>query len=476
MPETEIFWFRGDLRLADQPGLTAIADAGAAVLPAFVHEPAVGARWASGAASNWWLHHSLSRLAERLRGAGTPLVICEGQAEETLPRLAKEVGATTVRWNLQYEPAVRERDARVAAALKTAGVAVKTHNASLLHHPDAVRTGGGGPYKVFTPFWKKLQAEVPIDEPLPEARLTAPGDSPESLTVDALGLLPKIGWDDGFYEAWEPGEQHALGRLQNFTADAIGGYDAGRNRPDHDGTSRLSPHLHFGEVSPRQVFSAVRKHLAEHPGDDEGANVFLTEIGWREFAHHVLHHFPETPDRPLRDQFERMPWRDDEAGLEAWRRGRTGYPIVDAGMRQLWHFGWMHNRVRMIVGSFLTKDQLISWERGAEWFFDTLVDGDLANNTLGWQWVSGCGADASPYFRVFNPVSQGEKFDPQGDYVRRWVPELADMPAKFIHKPWEAPGNVLRAAGVELGENYPRPIVDHSEARQRALAALAATK
>ena len=476
MPDTDIFWFRGDLRLRDQPALTAIADAGHAVVLVFISDTSVGGRWARGAAADWWLHHSLLALRDRLAEAGIQLVIRSGRAAEVLPALASECGADSVRWNRQYEPAVVERDEAVAAALRGAGVTVTITNASLLHDPDRVRTGSGGPYRVFTPFWRKLQAEVAIEPPLPAATLTPCGADLPSETVESLGLLPDIRWDAGFVDFWEPGEDAAHVRLRQFVDDRLADYPIERNRPDHDGTSQLSPRLHFGELSPRQVVHAVREHVAEHPDCEDAADVFVSEIGWREFAHHVLHHFPETPDRPLRDQFEKMPWRDDPDGLRAWQRGRTGYPIVDAGMRQLWHIGWMHNRVRMIVGSFLTKDQLISWERGAEWFFDTLCDGDLANNTLGWQWVAGCGADASPYFRVFNPVSQGQRYDPEGDYVRTWVPELAEMPAEYIHRPWEAPAAVLAEAGVTLGDDYPKPIVDHGEARKRALKALASTK
>jgi deoxyribodipyrimidine photo-lyase len=288
--------------------------------------------------------------------------------------------------------------------------------------------------------------------------------------LDALGLLPTIPWDASFHDHWRPGEAGAQERLDSFLSEAVTGYHTQRDRPDCDGTSRLSPHLHFGEISPRQVWHALGRRTSR------GAETFRTELGWREFAHHVLYHFPHTPEAPLRTQFERFPWDSNPRLLRAWQRGRTGYPIVDAGLRELWATGWMHNRVRMIVGSFLTKDLLISWRVGARWFWDTLVDADLANNTLGWQWVSGCGADAAPYFRIFNPAAQGERFDPQGDYVRRWVPELARLPARWIHRPWTAPTGELDAAGVRLGSEYPEPALDHALARRKALEALRSLK
>jgi deoxyribodipyrimidine photo-lyase len=320
---------------------------------------------------------------------------------------------------------------------------------------------------VFTPFWRACRALPPPDTPRPApGKISKPRTWPASIPLDDLELLPTIGWDAGLAAAWSPGEAGARQRLREFVAHGLTYYHEERNRPDHAGSSRLSPHLHFGEISPRQIRHAVARKRST------GAETFLTEIGWREFAQHVLYHFPHTADAPLRVPFRRFPWNSDRRALRAWQRGRTGYPIVDAGMRELWTTGWMHNRVRMIAGSFLTKDLLISWREGARWFWDTLVDADLASNTLGWQWVSGCGADAAPYFRIFNPVTQGEKFDPQGVYVRRWVPELARLPDRWIHRPWSAPVDVLGAAGVRLGRDYPRPMVDHDQARRAALAAL----
>jgi deoxyribodipyrimidine photo-lyase len=338
-----------------------------------------------------------------------------------------------------------------------------------------VKNKAGAPFQVFTPFWKHCLT-LKVDEPvrLRAGEMPTPVKWPSSVALEELGLLPAIRWDGGFGETWTPGEAGGRERLRRFAAGAMADYADRRNRPDVDGTSALSAHLHFGEIGPRQVWAAVEastKGSGVFP-PNRGAQVFLSEVGWREFAFHLLFHFPHTPEAPLREDFAAFPWETNAEQLKAWQRGRTGYPIVDAGMRQLWATGWMHNRVRMIVASFLVKHLRISWQAGAAWFWDTLVDADLASNTLGWQWTAGCGADAAPYFRIFNPILQGLKFDPAGDYVRRWVPELAKLPAEFIHQPWEAPMDVLAGAGVTLGRDYPHPIVDHGEARVAALAAL----
>jgi deoxyribodipyrimidine photo-lyase len=370
----------------------------------------------------------------------------------------------------------------VREGLEEAGLRARAFAGRLLHEPEAVCTGSGGPYRVFTPFWKKLRTELDPGEPLPVPRLgpsRAPEPWPESVPLDALALTPRqqdgVDWGEGMRGFWTPGESAGAERLAAFVEDGLLRYPERRNRPDLDGSSRLSPHLHWGEVSPRQVWRAAEGWVRNGPMR-EAADAFLAEIGWREFAYHVLHHFPETPTEPLKPEFGGLEWREDGEALEAWRRGRTGYPIVDAGMRQLWALGWMHNRVRMLAASFLTKHLLLPWQEGSRWFWDTLVDADLANNTMGWQWTAGSGADAQPFFRVFNPVTQGERFDPEGAYVRRWVPELAGLPDRYLHRPWEAPEGVLAEAGVALGETYPRPVVDHAEARRRALDAFAALR
>jgi deoxyribodipyrimidine photo-lyase len=369
------------------------------------------------------------------------------------------------------------RDAGIKADFTAAGIEVKSFSGALLNEPHTIANKQGRPFQVFTPYWRHCLT-LPVAPPMKLAAGPLPGPAkwPRSLEVGELGLLPTIPWDAGFSAVWTPGEIGAAKRLRTFAARAMADYAEQRDHPDRDGTSMLSAHLHFGEVSPRQVWSTVQG-LSKESGvfpPSRGAGVYLTEIGWREFAYHLLFHFPRTPEAPLREEFARFPWANDPGGmrLRAWRRGRTGYPIVDAGMRQLWATGWMHNRVRMIVASFLVKHLRLSWTHGAAWFWDTLVDADLASNTLGWQWSAGCGADAAPYFRIFAPVLQGLKFDGAGDYVRRWVPELARMPAEHIHAPWEAPLHVLAEAGVTLGATYPHPIVDHAKARAEALAAL----
>jgi len=477
MTMTTILWLRLDLRLADNPALLMTLKRGGLVVPVFIWSPDEETPWQPGGASRWWLHQSLAALAARLRAVGSRLVIRRGPMLEALRSLVKETDACAVYWNRRYEPAVIARDAKVKEALRQDGLAVESFNAALLHEPWTIQNQSGKPFQVFTPFWKKCLAQPDPAEPLPAPKkLPAPAVWPKSLTLDELELEPRLEWADGFRDAWQPGEAGAADGLKKFlTQQGFDNYSDQRNRLDIVGTSRLSPHLHFGEISPRQIWHGLAR-MASKRGlsvDKWRGSQFLTELGWREFAHHLLHHFPHTTTEPLRPEFRNFQWRTNAAFLKAWQRGRTGYPIVDAGMRELWATGWMHNRVRMIVASLLVKDLLISWQDGARWFWDTLVDADLAQNTLGWQWTAGCGADAAPYFRVFNPVSQGEKFDPNGDYVRRWCPELAKLPGEWLHRPWEAPPEILARAGVALGESYPEPIVSHAIAREVALEAYA---
>ena len=467
-----IVWLRQDLRLADNPALREAVATGAPVVVAHVLDDEGAGAWRRGGASRWWLHHSLAALERDLHARGGRMVLRRGRADAQIDALVAETGAVGVYWNRCYEPAIRARDEAIKAGLEARGIQARSFNASLLFEPWTVATQGGQPFKVYTPFAKACRAAPEPPAPLPApASIPAPARLPAGLALDALDLLPrKPDWAGGLRATWQPGEAGAQARLARFLDAAIEGYKQDRNRPDMEATSRLSAHLHFGEISPRQLWHAARTR----PGG--GAEHFVSELLWREFAYHLLFHFPDLPERNWRPAFDAFPWADDAAGLEAWQRGRTGFPIVDAGMRELWQTGWMHNRVRMIVGSFLVKDLMLPWQRGEAWFWDTLVDADLANNAASWQWVAGCGADAAPYFRVFNPMLQGEKFDPAGDYVRRFVPELARMPAQFIHRPWEADAATLRAAGVDLGRSYPRPIVDHGQARDRALAAFASLK
>ncbi len=472
-PPVSIVWLRQDLRVADHPALVAAMARGGPVIPVFIWSPEDEGDWPAGAATRWWLHFSLTELAQGLKALGSQLVVRQGKSLSVLRDLIAETGASAIFWNRRYEPAAIRHDTAVKAELKKDGILAESYNGSLLYEPWEIKSKTGGPYKVFTPYSKACLAYAEPERPLAvPTRITPPGEWPRSLEVDDLKLLPVIPWDAGFKKAWQPGYQHAEKQLAKFLPAGVAEYPEERNRPDHQGTSRLSPALHFGELSPRQVWHAVCQKLGEAPATPHVGEPYLRQILWREFAHHLLYHFPHTPTEPLREEFSRFPWLKSKTHLRAWQRGETGYPIVDAGMRELWSTGWMHNRVRMIVASFLVKDLLIPWQAGAEWFWDTLVDADLANNTLGWQWTAGCGADAAPYFRIFNPVSQGEKFDPEGVYVRRWVPELADLSTEYLHQPWSAPPMMLRDAEVKLGKTYPKPIVDHGEARHAALEAL----
>jgi deoxyribodipyrimidine photo-lyase len=461
-----LVWFRQDLRLSDNDALNRALATAAVVVPVFIWSPDEEAPWCPGAASQWWLHQSLTALHASLTARGSRLVIRRGPAEKALRGVASECGAAAIFWNRSYEPAGVARDTEVKQRLRGAGLAAETCPGNLLFEPGTIRNKSGKPFQVFSAFWRACMAmpspSVPKAAP---QRLRAPERWPSSLTISDLRLEPTANWAGGLRETWRPGEPGAAGELAAFVGRAIESYDAERNRPDHRGTSRLAPHVHFGEISPRQIWHALR--------DVPAAEAYRRQIVWREFAYHLLFHYPHTPYEPLRPEFRDFPWQMDAQRLRAWTLGKTGYPLVDAGMRELWHTGWMHNRVRMVAASFLVKHLLIPWQEGAAWFWDTLVDADLANNSLGWQWVAGCGADAAPYFRIFNPVLQGERFDPNGDYVRRWVPELIGVPNRWIHKPWQAPPGLLADAGVRLGKNYPAPIVDHGEARRLALAALA---
>jgi deoxyribodipyrimidine photo-lyase len=482
-----IVWFRLDLRLQDNPALAAALEyskrssGGGPILPVYILDDESEGAWKPGGASRWWLHHALASLGKDLGGLGSRLVLASGDSLQTLLRIARATDAGAVFWNRRHEPLIRARDERVKKELIAAGVEAKSFNGSLLHEPHTVTNKQGGPFQVFTPFWKHCLARpVPAPIGFREESLPLPDRLPESLPLSDLKLLPAVPWHAAFGPQWEPGEAGAAKRLRHFLPRALSEYSDSRNVPGEDGTSRLSPWLHFGELSPRQVWAAVEAQcrIAGLSVESAGARVFLTELGWREFGYHLLYHLPHTPESPLREAFARFPWAKDPGGkkLRAWRSGLTGYPIVDAGMRQLWRTGWMHNRVRMIAASFLVKHLRLPWNDGAAWFWDTLVDADLASNTLGWQWTAGCGADAAPYFRIFAPVTQGERFDVNGDYVRRFVPELARLPAKWIHAPWNAPSDVLAAAGVILGKTYPHPIVDHAAARAEALEAFAILK
>jgi deoxyribodipyrimidine photo-lyase len=462
-----LVWFRNDLRLADNPALQAAVDGGYAPVCVYLHAPTEEGDWPPGAASNAWRHRSLARLDADLRRRGSRLRFFRGPSLQTLQTLAAACGAEAVFWSRRYEPAIERRDTRIKQALRAQGLHAESFNSALLFEPWQLRTGQGGPYKVFTPFWRSALADwrIPdvLDAPASLARID---DGPEGVALEALQLAPAHDWDQGFWDAWTPGEAGAHETLEVFVDGALRGYREGRDRPDHAGTSRLSPYLHFGEIAPWRV--VVQLETARNAGNSADVDACLRELGWREFAHHLMHHFPESTQRNLNPRFDGFEWAPrHDADLQAWRSGHTGVPIVDAGMRELWHIGWMHNRVRMVVASYLCKHMRQHWLEGARWFWDTLVDADLASNTLGWQWVAGTGADAAPYFRVFNPVAQAQKFDPDGRYIARWVPELAALPLPARFAPWTEP-----ALAAKLAPGYPPlPIVDLAAGRGAALEA-----
>lgn len=470
-----IVLFQTDLRLADNPALSAAVRRQEPLICLFVWNPDARGYDKPGAASRWWLHHSLQNLAVHIREAGNTLIIRSGRTEEVVSKLIAQFKDPHLFWNRSCEPAIRKTEERLLRILEEQKVDGTGFDGTNLAHPSDIHTQSRKPYTVFTPFWRRLQSELVLSSSLPAPKTLPPPPNKRLNTerLASLKLLPTIDWARGIRSTWSPGEEGARSALQKFLRAPAKNYATDRDRPDLPHTSRLSPHLHFGEISPGKVWQAVTRKIENSRSSQERKSLeaYLRQIGWREFARHLLYHFPHTEREPLYEAYKKFPWHHKQDLLVAWQKGLTGYPIVDAGMRELWHTGWMHNRVRMITASFLTKDLLLHWETGAAWFWDTLVDADLGNNTLGWQWVAGCGADASPFFRVFNPVTQGRKFDPKGLYVRKWVPELADLPDRWIHEPWEAPSSLLVEAQVHLGKTYPNPIVDHAAARNRALQA-----
>jgi deoxyribodipyrimidine photo-lyase len=468
---TAIVWFRRDFRLADNPALHQACSAHAGVVPLYIHAPQEEGDWPPGAASRWWLHWTLHALDADLRQCDGALHIRQGDSLPNLLEIVKQSGADTVYWNRLYEPAAIARDTQIKAALRERGIAVHSFGSALWQEPWQLATQDKQPYRVFTPYWRKLRTMIDVAEPLPVPARLPLVCIDHGMPLAALDLSPRIAWDAGIRESWTPGEQGAQAMLELFADDAAATYATARDLPARHGTSRLSPHLHFGEMTPRQIHAGLirllrRLDVKRRPDIEP----FLRELGWREFAHYLLYHFPNTPTDNFNARFNSFPWAEDkDAWLHRWQRGRTGIPLVDAGMRELWHTGWMHNRVRMVVASFLTKNLRQHWHHGARWFWDTLVDADLANNTLGWQWVSGCGADAAPYFRIFNPVSQAQKFDPKAAYLRRWLPELNDASDALLHEPWKDEA-LLKRSG------YPRPMIDVSASRQSALSAYQASR
>lgn len=456
---TAIVWFRQDLRLSENPAFFEACTAYDSVLPLYILD---GKQSVLGEAQAWWLHHSLTALTDSLQQQfGLTLVIRRGSPSEIIEAIADTLPIDGVYWNRCYEPLAIARDTSIKTDLKARGISVHTFNGSLLHEPWTIHNKQGEYFKVFTPYWKTCR-KVLTCPPITEIQKRLHAFQIESETLDSLRLLPRLNWASAFSEYWTPGEAGAQARLASFVTNELHGYKVARDFPAVQATSRLSPHLHFGEISPWAVVRAVEEAKLDPRADLAGAEHFLSELGWREFSYYLLYHFPTLPQENFKPEFDAFPWEHDDELLSRWQKGQTGYPLVDAGMRELWATGYIHNRVRMIAASFLVKDLLIDWRVGADWFLDTLVDADLANNSAGWQWVAGSGADAAPYFRIFNPVLQSQKFDPEGRYIRRWVPELSGFCKNQIHAPWEMGEGRLKV-------DYPAPIVNHNEARVKAL-------
>tara|TARA_X000000950_G_scaffold150712_1_gene185732 strand:- start:128 stop:1585 length:1458 start_codon:yes stop_codon:yes gene_type:complete len=473
--ERTIVWFRKDLRIQDNPSLFAALENNQRIIPVFIWDEEAGGSWKLGASSRWWLHHALLDLSQSIRNLGGQLLLLKGKAEEVIPHLANKYGAKQVYYGRTYDPSGIETQVQVEEALDQAGIESQSFNSSLLQEPWETKNGSGKPFQVFTPYWRKSR-QIIYREPLSynPSKLNFEALPTPQTKLDDLELIPHHPWHHKLGEHWEVTEEAGLRMIRRTVDEVTRSYATRRNHPAVEGTSRLSPYLAWGLVSPRQICQAVLS--AENEGSHRGENKFLVEIGWREFSYHLLYHYPTIPDQPLRPKYASFPWLEDPESLDNWKFGNTGYPMVDAGMRQLYETGWMHNRVRMVVASFLVKHLLLPWNEGAKWFWDTLVDADLASNTQGWQWAAGCGADAAPYFRIFNPITQGEKFDARGEYAKQWIPSLENLPSKWVFRPWEAPPSLLSESGIELGKDYPSPCIDHAYGRQRALAALASLK
>ena len=469
--QTCVLWIRKDFRFNDNQALIE-ASKFKEMIPTFVWDDHDLKPWSTGGASKWWLHHTLNQFKKALKDRGSDLLILKGSPEEQITKLCRQSNASAVLFNHSHNPFELKVEQKLRKHLDSQNIATHSFHGSLLCPTDSLLKADGSPYLVYTPFWRNFlkkykpqSIQGPLKLPSLPAKITS-----LCVGIESLALLPPLKWHENFHHYWSVGEEAAEKKVKEFIKKGLESYNSDRDLPSQDGTSRLSPHLHFGEIHPQRILSMVEsKFGALETIKDPNIIQFCKEVLWREFSYHLLHHFPKTPSQPLRDAFKKFPWKKNQKLFKAWSKGLTGYPIVDAGMRQLWETGWMHNRVRMITASFLVKHLGIPWQDGAKWFWDTLVDADLASNTQGWQWTSGCGADAAPFFRIFNPITQGEKFDPQGQYASQWCPELSKLPPKWIYRPWEAPKHILKQAGVTLGDNYPLPIVDHKEAREKAL-------
>jgi deoxyribodipyrimidine photo-lyase len=473
-----IYWFRQDLHLDDLPGLVAAIASGHPVFPCFILDEHNPGDWAVGAASRWWLHNSLVALAGQISDLGGSLSLLRGDSLELLPQLAARIGAVQVFCSKQYEPWAISMDQRLQEQLSACDIAFNSCPGTLLWEPEQIATRSGTPFKVFTPFWRRCREQgdpqKPSGTPVAYNWWQCAADSDK---LEDWHLVPRNpNWALDWLSHWQPGERGARTRLEAFLTEEIQGYEQGRDHPSRQATSLLSASLHFGEISPNRVFYAARAVAQRNPSVATDLDKFLSQLAWREFSSHLLTHFPSLPEQPFKEAFTRFPWGGSKQHFDAWKSGTTGYPLVDAGMRELYQTGYMHNRIRMLTASFLCKHLMIDWRAGQRWFWDTLVDADLANNSCSWQWVAGSGADASPFFRIFNPILQGKKFDAAGEYIRRWVPELSALPDAYLNEPWSAPEEILRESGLVLGENYPLPVVAHKQAREGALAAYASIR
>ena len=464
-----IYCFRNDLRLLDNPALQYAIETSKPIFFVYIYDP--NADWAPGSASRWWLHQSLLSIQKDLKALNSKLFYFSGSAIEVLPRLALEVQCDQVVYSRVYEPTALNQDRKLLDLLNDKDINLKISQGNVLFKPGSILNQQGKIYKVFTPFYKACR-EFGFPSQISEIpkKVIAYNYQGDSLLLDELNLLPKKNWVNGLKAQWKPGEKNANLLLKKFVTGGIFQYSGNRDTPNLDSTSHLSPYLHFGELSPQRIIYHLTKAGNEKPTLEIESEKIIRQLIWREFACHILVSYPFTTDKPFQEKFSKFPWKcSDKKLMQAWQQGRTGYPIIDAGMRELWSTGYMHNRVRMIVASFLTKNGLLHWKKGALWFWDTLVDADLAQNTMNWQWVAGCGVDAAPYFRIFNPITQSKKFDAEGIYIRRWCPELDNIPNKYIHAPWEAPSQILSNANVSIGKDYPEPIVDLKTTRERAL-------
>ena len=470
-----IYWIRQDLRLHDNPALKVAVNNGA-IVPIYILDDFNSGEHKLGSASRIWLHHSLEKLNKQFKNK---LHFFNADPLKIISEICETEKINKVFWNRVYEPWSIQRDKKIKETLNLKGIETNSFNGSLLWEPWEVLKNDGTPYRVFTPYYRRgcLNAVGPrIPTKAPQKIQYYEFQKIKSLDIESLNLLPTHNWKNKIIKKWNVGEKAAEQRLEEFISFELNGYKEGRNFPNKKNVSRLSPHLHWGEISPNTIWHKISNLQHLEINNFEDTDTFLSEMGWREFSYYLLFYFPDLPRKNLQKKFDNFSWDNNSLFLKAWKSGLTGYPIIDAGMRELWSTGYMHNRLRMIVGSFLVKNLLLHWHEGEKWFGDCLVDADLASNSAGWQWIAGCGADAAPYFRIFNPITQGLRFDPNGDYTRRYIPEISMLPNKFLFNPWDAPNEVLKESNIKLGETYPKPIVDIKISRAKALSTFAKLK